>query len=78
MKEDYLKNINQILFKIGKDSVSLENDLDKEGILDSIEIVDFFVSLEKEYGLKISQDQIYGDGLTKISTLVSYLESKTK
>jgi len=77
MSKNYLESINLILSNMGKDSVSPDNDFDKEGILDSIEMVDFFVSLEKEFGIKISEDEIYGDGLTKVSTLISHLESKS-
>lgn len=76
MSKDYLKDINEILVSMDKEKVSLQNDFDDEGILDSIELIDFFVSIEKKFGLKVAESEIYENGLTKVSTLISYLDSK--
>lgn len=75
MENINLEKINEILKKIGKNPVKATDDFDALGILDSIEIIDFFVSIEKMYNTKISENTISEKKLTNVSNLINYLNA---
>jgi acyl carrier protein len=75
---EYLTEINNILNSLGKDKVNLEDDLTKDSILDSIELIDFLINVEKKYNVKISENSIYESNLSNINNLIKYLETNGK
>jgi acyl carrier protein len=74
MAEETIQKLKEILKSIGKRNVDISNDLVKESILDSIETIDFLIMVEKEFNLKITEED-YNKKLSLLSNLVDYIES---
>lgn len=77
MSEETFQKLNEILKSIGKKNIELSSNLVKDGILDSIETIDFLVMVEKEFNVKITEDE-YINKLSVLSNLVEYIESNHK
>ena len=72
---DALKEIQALLGRMGKRNVTLDTDLTKESILDSIEMIDFIVAIQKRFGIKISEREIFSKELYKIANMVAFLST---
>lgn len=70
---DTLIQIQTILERMGKRNITLATDLTKESILDSIELIDFIVAIQKKFGVKISEKELFSRELNRISNMVAYL-----
>lgn len=79
MDESILAKIRSILEKFDYDKiVNLDTDLFSAGILDSFGMVEYIVALEKEFGIKLSNDDLIPQNLWSMSatkeTIKKYLK----
>lgn len=70
---EVLFEIQQLLRKHGNDKIGLDTDLVKEDVLDSIEIIDFMVAVEKKFNIKLSQQEFVSRELNKVRNLTTFL-----
>jgi acyl carrier protein len=70
---DILDSINNILKEMDKKSADMNTDL--LSLLDSIEQLDFLISLESVFNVKISQPQLKDESLGKIEKLVGHIKN---
>jgi acyl carrier protein len=71
-EKEYLNKLEKILNNISKDnsfSLTLDSDLHNEIGLDSLDIYEFVFELEKEFKIKIKDEDVY-----KLKTPKDYLE----
>lgn len=73
MSEGTIQKLQEILKSMGKRNIDLSNDLKNESILDSIETIDFLIMVEKEFNVKITEED-YNKKLSSLSSLVEFIE----
>ena len=64
------------LSKLNVEVPSLDTDLLETGLLDSLVLVNMLMSLEQEFGLKISTDNLELDNLRSVANIAEYLVSQ--
>ena len=77
MSEEIIQKLKEMLKSFGKTNIDLSSDLTKDRILDSIETIDFLIMVEKEFNVKITEDE-YNQKLSKLSDLSVFIESNRK
>ncbi len=64
---------------VAPEDISDEEPLFGEGLgLDSIDALELVVALEKEFGIKIDDEEVGVTAFRNISSLASYVQEKTK
>lgn len=64
---------------VAPEDISDEEPLFGEGLgLDSIDALELVVALEKEFGIKIDDEEVGVTAFKNISSLASYVQEKTK
>jgi acyl carrier protein len=77
-KEAIIKKINSILvddFEIDETRIKPEADLIKDIEIDSLDFVDFVVSIEKNFGIKVRSEELVG--LRTIDDLYNFIFKNT-
>ncbi len=65
-------------FLFGRDDPKLTNDssLLEHGVIDSTGVLELIGFLEKEYGVKVNDDEIVPENLDSVERLAKYVEGK--
>ena len=76
------KEIEQKILNALKNTVRSEDDIDikadllEQGIIDSLDSIEFLFGLEKEFGIKIDDEDVQQDNLMSVSKLTQYISAK--
>jgi acyl carrier protein len=74
MKELIIKNLMEQL-DLERDEITLEKSFVEDFEMDSLDMVEMLIELEKETGIKIPNEEV--KDIKTVGQLVSYLEGKT-
>ena len=72
--ERYL--LTEIVVDSDKESISSEEDLLEQGIIDSMGIMKITAHLEDTYGIKVSDDDLVPENFQTLKCLAGFVESK--
>lgn len=75
---DTLKTIIVKEFEIEEDKITMESKFYDDLEMDSINIVDLFVSMEEKFEINVEDVIEYIESLNTVGDLVKYIESKGK
>lgn len=74
MKELIVKNLMEQL-DLSEDEITMESNFVDDFEMDSLDMVEMLIELEKQTGIKIPNEEV--KDLKTVGQLVSYLEGKT-
>ena len=66
--EDSLKNEFE--------NLNYDDSLLELGIIDSVKMLDLIAFIEKKYGIKVEDDDLYPENFDSINAIVKYIQSK--
>jgi acyl carrier protein len=73
-KKKILNCVNKIAFRTVKDS----EDLKKEGILDSVSVIELAVKLEQLFSIHIPSEDIHSNHFQSIDSITIYMKDRIK
>jgi acyl carrier protein len=78
-----LKDVEKILLTeiavdLGRESLSPDEDLLAQGIIDSLGVVRLIASLEKAFGIKIVDEDVVPENFQTLASLVGFVEQKMR
>ncbi len=68
--------VNEIAAGRGIDSIAHDSDMLAGGVIDSLGITELIVFLEREYGIKVDDDDIDAENFRSIDSIVAFVERK--
>jgi acyl carrier protein len=74
--EQILNEINSVMSEMSKKPLNTDSDISLDSVLDSIELIDFLISIERKFGVKITENSLRQDNLSQIKNLIAYIGQK--
>lgn len=77
-KEEILKELNEILIDI-KEEIDITEDtaLIGEGILDSLELINYLTQIEEKFDITISLDELSDKELGLMKNMIDYIQKNS-
>jgi acyl carrier protein len=70
--------LSEVAGDAGKDSLTPDEDLLGQGIIDSLGIMKVIAALEKSFGIKIVDEDVVPDNFQSVSSIAQFVEQKMK
>ena len=75
-KKDIFNRVVEILvsiLKVSKETIAMDTSLIDTLVMDSIQLIEFIMSIEDNFNIHINPETVSTDTFEKISTLIDYL-----
>lgn len=76
MKKDNIEEVIKNWFKVKKKKFFINKNLFKIGVIDSFEVIDFILFLEKEFKIKFKSSELQNPNFMIIKNLISLIKKK--
>ena len=76
MKKDNIEEVIKNWFKVKKKKFFINKNLFKIGVIDSFEVIDFILFLEKEFKIKFKSSELQNPNFLTIKNLISLIKKK--
>jgi len=76
MKKDNIEKVIKNWFKVKKKKFFINKNLFKIGVIDSFEVIDFILFLEKEFKIKFKSSELQNPNFMIIRNLISLIKKK--
>ena len=77
MNEEIIKKVGQVIRKIKPvKEISLESNLKENLGFDSLDLITAYFELEKEFGIRIEDEDLESDNLIEVGGIVEYIHAK--